>query len=412
MTLSGNNTYTGDTTVSAGTLELSGGSAIADTGHVQMADVAGATLHLNADETIGSLAGGGTTGGNVELDTFTLTTGDAGNDTFAGVISGTGGLTKQGDGTFTLSGANTYTGDTTVSAGTLELSGISAIADTGHVQMADVAGATLHLNANETIGSLAGGGSTGGNVELDSFTLTTGDAGNDTYGGAISGTGCSDQASATGILTLSGANTYTGDTTVSAGTLELSGGSAIADTGHVQMADVAGATLHLNANETIGSLAGGGSTGGNVELDSFTLTTGDAGNDTYGGVISGTGGLTKHGDRHPTLSGTNTYTGDTTVSAGTLELSGGSAIADTGHVQMADVAGATLHLNANETIGSLAGGGSTGGNVELDSFTLTTGDAGNDTYGGAISGTGALTKQGSGIFTLSGCQHPTLVLLR
>ncbi len=61
-----------------------------------MADVAGATLHLNADETIGSLAGGGTTGGNVELDTFTLTTGDAGNDTFAGVISGTGGLTKQG----------------------------------------------------------------------------------------------------------------------------------------------------------------------------------------------------------------------------------------------------------------------------------------------------------------------------
>ncbi len=88
------------------------------------------------------------------------------------MISGTGGLTKQGAGIFTLSGTNTYTGDTTVSAGTLELSGSSAIADTGHVQMADVAGATLHLNADETIGSLAGGGTTGGNVELDTFTLT------------------------------------------------------------------------------------------------------------------------------------------------------------------------------------------------------------------------------------------------
>ncbi len=175
-----------------------------------------------------------------------------------------GGLTKAGLGTMELSGTNTYTGDTNVNAGTLELSGGSAIADTGHVQMADVAGATLHLNANETIGSLAGGGTTGGNVDLDTFTLTTGDAGNDTYSGGISGTGAFTKEGA-GTLTLDGANTYTGDTTVSAGTLELSGGSAIADTGHVQMADVAGATLHLNADETIGSLAGGGTTGGNVD---------------------------------------------------------------------------------------------------------------------------------------------------
>src|SRR5207253_534010 len=85
----------------------------------------------------------------------------------SGVIgeSAASGLTKVGAGTVTLSGANTYTGITTVNAGTLKLQGGAAIADTGAVSLANVAGVTLDLaGTNETIGSLAGGGTTGGVV--------------------------------------------------------------------------------------------------------------------------------------------------------------------------------------------------------------------------------------------------------
>src|SRR5262249_62049031 len=117
---------------------------IADTSAVTVAG--GATFNLNNNaETIGSLAGAG----NVTLGTATLITG--GNNTsttFSGVMSGTGGLTKQGTGVFTLSGTNTYTGATTINAGTLQLAGGTAIADTSAVTLANVAGATLDLNGS------------------------------------------------------------------------------------------------------------------------------------------------------------------------------------------------------------------------------------------------------------------------
>ena len=68
------------------------------------------------------------------------------------------------------------------------------------------------------------------------------------------------------------------------------------------------------------------------------------------------------------LSGTNTYSGATTIGAGTLQLSGGSAIGDLSNVTMANVASAKLNLNgSSETIGSSYGGGNTGGNVLLGS---------------------------------------------
>ena len=83
------------------------------------------------------------TGATVALNDKLLTvavTGSTGS--IVGIISGTGGqLAKSGTGTLTLSGANTYTGTTTVNAGTLELSGGSAIADTGAVSIANVSGA-------------------------------------------------------------------------------------------------------------------------------------------------------------------------------------------------------------------------------------------------------------------------------
>ena len=117
--------------------------------------------------------------GNITGAGQNLTIGGAGNTTVSSVIgTTTGTLTKDGAGTVTLSGANTYTGLTTVVAGSLALSGGSAIADTGAVNLSTL-GADLTLSNSETIGSLAG--VTGTTVTLGANTLTTGDVTNTAY---------------------------------------------------------------------------------------------------------------------------------------------------------------------------------------------------------------------------------------
>ncbi|HYE06979.1 MAG TPA: autotransporter-associated beta strand repeat-containing protein, partial [Planctomycetota bacterium] len=222
VVVTGAGTYTGTTTVTAGTLALGAADRLPATA---LTMASGATFDLAGfNETVGSLSGAGT----VTLGIATLTTGDASSTTFAGAIGGSGGLTKQGAGTFTLSGANGFTGATTINAGTLLLAGGAALADAGAVVLADVAGATLQLSAaDETIGSLAGGGASGGNVVLGARLLTIGGSTTTTYDGVISGTGAVTR-SGTGVQTLTRACTFTGATTVSAGTLNVNAASASA----------------------------------------------------------------------------------------------------------------------------------------------------------------------------------------
>ena len=164
---------------------------------------------VDTTDTIQSLSGSAT----VELASgITLTTGDSGDDTVSGIISGDGSLTKAGLETLTLSAANTYTGDTTISAGKLTVSG--TLADTTDV----INSGTYDVDNTDTVQSLRGSGA----VELASgITLTFGDSGNDTISGIISD-GALTKAG-TGTLTLSAANTYTGDTTISAGKFTVSG---------------------------------------------------------------------------------------------------------------------------------------------------------------------------------------------
>ena len=132
---------------------------------------------------------------------------------------------------------------------------------------------------------------------------------------------------------------------------------------------------------------------GGVELaNGITLTSGDSGDDTVSGVISGAGALIKLGSGTLTLSGANIYTGDTTISAGNLKVSG--TLADTTDV----IKSGTYDVDATDTIQSLSGTGTT----ELASgITLTTGDSGDDTISGIISGAGSITKAGSGTLTIS-----------
>ncbi len=395
MTLSGANTYTGATRISGGTLRASGGNAIADASAVTLANVAGASLDLTNDETIGNLSSGGATGGNVTLNTNTLTVNQAGTTTYSGAISGTGGLVKNGAGALTLSGVNSYSGQTLLNAGTLAAGANNVFGNSTNLV---VNGGTLSMTTrSDTVAGvqLLAGSITGtsgiltstSNYDLQSGTITA----------ALSGTVALNKSTG-GTVLLSGANAYAGATNINAGTLRLGAAARIADASATTVAG--GATFDLNNfAETVGSIAGAGT----ISLGSGRLTAGGNGTSTtYSGAIGGTGGLTKTGAGVLTLSGANTYTGATTINGGTLRAAGGNAIADASQVTLANTAGATLDLANDEAIGNLSGGGTTGGNVTLNGNTLTVNAAAGTTYAGLLSGSGGLTKQGVASLRLSG----------
>ena len=195
----------------------------------------------------------------------------------------------------------------------------------------------------------------------------------------------------TGTLVLSGTNTYAGSTKVAFGTLRTLGGAAITDTSDVSVDE--GAILDIAASETVGSIGGAGS----VTLSGGTLTAGNSNvNTNYTGTMSGSGSLTKVGTGELTLSGTNTYTGATTVNAGRLEAGAANAFAPGALVVGS---GGVVDLSGfDQAVGSLAGSGS----ITLGAATLTTGNTTSTSYAGVISGTGALTKVGTGTQTLTG----------
>ncbi len=146
MTLSGNNSYSGGSTISAGVLQLGSATALT-TGSF----VVNATLDLNGfSEAIDSLSGNGTIRNSV-AGSVTLTVGSnngTGGD-FSGNIqanTGTISLTKTGNGTQTLSGNNTFTGSTTVAGGTLALSGSSSNNISGSTLIDVQASGTLNVS--------------------------------------------------------------------------------------------------------------------------------------------------------------------------------------------------------------------------------------------------------------------------
>jgi autotransporter-associated beta strand protein len=393
--LSGTNTYTGTTTISAGTLELSGGSAIADAGAVSLDNIASAVLKLNANETIGSLSGGGATGGNVNLQSFTLTTG--GNDasgTYAGAISGTGGLTKAGSGTLILSGANTYTGKTTINEGRLKIDAESRLGGNPASFTADqltLNGGILQTTETFSFDTNRGItlGASGGTLDQDAATTLT-------AGSIISGTGGLTKAGS-GTLILSGENTYSDGTTLTSGTIIIANDDALG-TSDLTLAGTG--TLQSNDNARIVT--------NDIDIDANDLTisgaydlelNGDISDTTGGGTL--TVNMTAANDTL-TLSGANTYTGLTTVSAGTLTLSGGSAIADTADIT---VAGGTLDVSDAETVAdvTLSSGTISGAGVlTADSYAITN----EGTISADLAGIGAtLTKTGAGTATLSGTNN-------
>jgi autotransporter-associated beta strand protein len=242
--------------------------------------------------------------------------------TLAGVITGTGTFNVTGPGVVTLSGASNYTGATVIGSGVLRQEGGSRFSNSSAFILSNAPESVLDLNNfNAGIGSLAGGGSAGGTVMLGTTTINVGfDNTSTTFAGTLTGTNTGQLVKVgTGTLTLSGTNTYTGVTSVSAGTLRFSGGNAIADASPLNVS-TDGAAEFVNGTETVASLLGSGSvklTGGNLNVGANNSGT------VFAGGISGSGNLTKVGTGTLTLTTSPTYTGTTNVNVGKLVLNGG-----------------------------------------------------------------------------------------
>jgi fibronectin-binding autotransporter adhesin len=347
--------------------------------------------------------------GAVNLGAFALTVNGTGSTTISGVVSGAGSITKSGSSTLILSGTNTYTGLTSVSSGILNIRNASALGTTAGGTIVNIGAAlqiqngiaigaeqlTLNgsgisndgalrnvsgtnswsggvtLGSASTIASDAGTLTLSGTINNGGFMLTTMGAGSITLSGIISGSGGLTKNGA-GTLTLSGIDTYSGGTTVNAGTLQLSVANQLLITGGIT---IAGGMLDLQTfNQSVGAitLTSGtiSSSTGILSGSSFGLQSG-----TVSAVLAGTGSVTKSTLGTVTLSGVNTYTGATTVSAGTLQINTNGALGTT--------------LNGTTV--------SSGAALKLNGVNYSTTEA-LTLNGSGISGAGALTNSGTSTF--------------
>ncbi|WP_235915751.1 autotransporter-associated beta strand repeat-containing protein [Brucella anthropi] len=350
LTLSGTNTYSGGTSLNAGTLIVSSDSNLG-TGALTFN---GGTLGLAGDLTRAATLNAG--GGTIDVAT-------GASHTYSGVMSGTGGLTKTGDGTLTLSGTNTYSGGTSLNAGTLIVSSDSNLG-TGALTFD---GGALGLGGDLTLAATlnAGGG-----------TIDVATGASHSFSGKLSGTGKLTKTGA-GTLTLSGANTYSGGTDINAGTLAVGGMSALG-TGPLGFN---GGALQLTADVSFGGTVALGAGGGSIETNTST-------NSTFSGVMSGAGSLTKTGAGSLKLSGTNSYTGGTFINDGVLKVTSDANLgAATGAV--------TLNGGTLETDGTFSSARKM--HLTADATIHNTGGAAS--FSGVVDGNGALTIETLNYYT-------------
>jgi fibronectin-binding autotransporter adhesin len=482
LTLSGSNSYTGSTTVSAGTLAVtttSGMPGVTAAGRYAVAS--GATLATGAafdDGTLEAMLATGNFAANSLLGIDTT----AGNRTFANSISGTVGLAVTGGNRLALSGSNTLgaitlTGATLTVSTTTSLLGSGALTiDGGGVEWNPGTSALYSLNSRSVV--VTGLGATFSSVSFGQFSLSN-----------LSGTGAVMLASGTGTIIM-GASSYSGGTTIKPGSTVayvsdggFGTGALTIEGGSLRSTTTANRTV---ANDT--TLAGDPnfilfSTGGDRDLvftgsmaiagatRTVTVNTSPAAGSTgifFNGPIGDGGagfGLVKSGTGVLILGGANSYSGATTLAAGTLRLDNADALAGGGDLSFS---GGTLQYTGSNTadysarvrsstgavgidtngqavtwnaaidatnVGGLAksgsgtlvlaadnaysgtttvsrgtlqigAGGTTGsiiGNVALSSTaSLVFNRSDSSTYAGSISGTGSLTKFGMGTLTLSG----------
>jgi len=344
--LTGENAYTGGTTVNGGILQ-------------------GTTT---------SLKGNITNNTQVVFDQST-------NGTYAGVMSGNGGLFKRGTSEITLTGTNTYTNGTRIEQGTLRIAADNNLgAAATHVHLLN--GGTLL--ASETFTSARPIGLMGGNgvVAADNLKILT-------LSGVVSGPGMLVKSGA-GEVVLSGTNTYSGGTTVNGGVLRFTNDTNLGPS----------SVITLNG----GSIGTTNDTAAGTAFTRSLTVTGRAGIEvaqhpiTWSGNISGAGEFTKGGAGELELTGTNTYTGGTSIRQGTLRVASDDKLGAAGaRIDFTNNGG----LRASETFST-----SRSVNLFLAGGTFLVDGGKTLTLAGVVSGT-SLLKVGEGTMILAGANTYT-----
>ncbi|MCW5611996.1 MAG: autotransporter-associated beta strand repeat-containing protein [Rubrivivax sp.] len=317
--LEGASTYTGTTRVTAGTVALGGtlasASVLVDAGTLAL----GAAERLADGATLGVAAGAAVTlAGDETVAAVQLAGRLGGTGTLAAATYALDGATVEADlgrGTLTSRGASRLDGraganSVAVDAGTLTLGAADRLADDAALAVAT--GATLALGGDDSVASLALAGTLGGSGTLSAATyaLDSGEILADLGSGRLTSRGDSTLAGRAAV----------GEVAVTGGTLTLTSADRVTAAPAVDVSG--GAMLAMGGAQTFGTLTGSGG----MLLGNHELTTGSAGDSRFTGVIAGSGSLRKEGDTSFTLTGANTYTGITTVAAGTLRVGdGGSA---------------------------------------------------------------------------------------
>ena len=364
LTLSGYNSYSGDTTINAGTLEISGSGvlgeghylgSISNTGTLKYSSDSDQTLSgeisgtgslvKSSSSSTLNLSGYNSYSGDITIDTGTLEISGLGtlsgsdyqgsirnngtlrysssrSNNISGVISGTGSLVIANDCLLDLSGHNTYSGGTTISAGMLIVSNSNALGTEGTIYMNG--GWLKYSGVSSDFSnrfSTAGGQQWNIDTTDQDVTFTAG----------LSGIGSSLTKSGYGKLLLSGRNTYTGDTTIDSGALEISGSGFL----------------------------GGGTYLGSISNNDTLIYSSDS-DQILGGVISGTGNLVKAAHSSVlSLSGDNTYSGDTFIDAGTLQIGSASSSGSLGTGSVFNNSSLVFNRIADTTINNaISGSGS------------------------------------------------------
>ena len=408
--LSGTNAYTGPTTLSGGTLSA---GVTANLGAAASNLVFnGGTLQVTGVG-LTSLSGLGrtnpitfTSGQTVGLDIN-----NAGNVFTADQVlnQGTGGLTKLGAGTLVLNQVNTYTGPTTISSGILNATSSAALGNSSSSNTLIFNGGTLQAGGTITSADTRYVTMTGaGTIDTNSNAVS--------IAGIIGGTGALTK-SGVGTLTLSAANTFSGSTTVSAGTLALTNDLALRNSALVTTG--AGTVTLSGTTPTFGGLSGASGNLASVISTGYNLATNltlnpQSGSVTYGGVIAdgATGmALTKTGAGTQVLQGANTYSGATNLNAGILELSGTGSILNSaiafkgGELRLTNTAAETGSGRVHDTTGITSNGGTltynnTSGTAiyaeTIGAVTLTSGQ---------LNIVQAVNQAGSQTLTLAGLTH-------
>jgi autotransporter-associated beta strand protein len=261
--------------------------------------------------------------------TPTITTDSAVSASIKSVIAGSAGLTKAGLGTLVLSGENTYSGSTIISAGVLNVQRGAAM---GTSSVSVTSGAALQIQGTFSIGN----------------TLT------------LNGTGVSNDGA---LRNISGASKYNGNLTL-------------------------GSATRINSDSGILRIMGTLNTGGNA------LTVGGAGQTSFWGAISGGGSLTADGTGMVNLGGTNTYGGGTNINSGIVFLSSGQPLGTSGTISFG---GGTLQYSQNNTVDYSARFSTAASqNIKIDTSSQAI------TFGTALTSVGgSLSVTGQGTLTLT-----------